>query len=61
MSAPFFDTIIVGAGISGLACATELQKYNHDFVGKKMKNLNYHMIHSQIENVVSFHHYDIFF
>ena len=27
-----YDTIIIGAGISGLACATQLDKYNIDFL-----------------------------
>ena len=27
-----FDTIIIGAGISGLACAKHLQKFDGDFL-----------------------------
>ena len=32
MTAKIFDTIIVGAGISGLACAKRLQEYDEDFL-----------------------------
>jgi len=32
MTAKTFDTIIVGAGISGLACAKRLQEYDEDFL-----------------------------
>jgi len=32
MSAKIYDTIIVGAGISGLACARQLDKSNEDFL-----------------------------
>jgi len=32
MIAKIFDTIIVGAGISGLACAKRLQEYDEDFL-----------------------------
>lgn len=32
MTSKVFDTIIVGAGISGLACARRLQQFNEDFL-----------------------------
>jgi len=32
MSNKSYDTIIIGAGISGLACARKLSKYNQDFL-----------------------------
>ena len=32
MSTSIYDTIIIGAGISGLACARQLDKYNEDFL-----------------------------
>ena len=32
MSTRVYDTIIIGSGISGLACARQLDKYNEDFL-----------------------------
>ena len=32
MSKRTYDTIIIGAGVSGLACARQLNKYNQDFL-----------------------------
>jgi len=49
MSNRTYDTIIIGAGISGLACARQLEKYNQDFLIVS-KNIGGRILTSEDEN-----------